>query len=294
MTKLIQLTFFLLFCLQTPLKAQIPTEKAILWEVSGKDLPKSSYLFGTFHLLCPDDLQVSSTIKEKFDSSKQLYLEIDFSDPNIGMKMMQMMQMRNDSTFHDLYDSLTYAQINDTLEKHTHMGLDMFNKIKPFGLYSVVMMSALGCQPASWELTLVKMAKEKGWKMNGLETLESQAAIFDTVPYLLQAEQLKEMAFNMDSTKQEINKLIKLYKEQDINTMHEKITSDPLTENYLDIMLYNRNANWISTIIKQAQTTSTFFAFGAGHLGGEKGVINLLRRRGYTVRPINPLDDKSN
>lgn len=286
MTKFIQLTFFLWLCCQVSLKAQIPIEKATLWEISGKGLSQSSYLFGTFHLLCPEDLQVNSTIKEKFESSKQLYLEIDFSDPNIGMKMMQAMQMQNDSTFHDLYDSSTYAQINDTLEKHTHMGLDMFNKIKPFGLYSVVMMGALGCQPASWELSLVKMAKEKGWKMNGLETLESQAAIFDTVPYILQAEQLKEMVFNMDSTKQEINNLIRLYKEQDINMMHEKITSDPLMENYLDIMLYNRNANWISTIIEQSETASTFFAFGAGHLGGEKGVINLLRRRGYTVRPI--------
>lgn len=294
MTKLIQLTFFLLFCLQVSLKAQIPTEKALLWEISGKNLSESSYLFGTFHLLCPEDLHISSTIKEKFESSKQLYLEIDFSDPDIGMKMTHVMKMRNDSTFHDLYDSLAYVQVNDTLEKRTHMRLDMFKNMKPFGLYSIVLMGALGCQPASWELNLAKMAGEEGRKINGLETLESQAAIFDTVPYRLQAEQLKELVLNMDSTKREINNLIKLYKEQDINTIHEKITSDPLMEKYLDIMLYNRNANWIPIIIEQVQTVPTFFAFGAGHLGGEQGVINLLRQEGYTVTPISPLGDKSN
>ncbi|MFT5800980.1 MAG: hypothetical protein ACI956_000785, partial [Nonlabens sp.] len=30
----------------------------------------------------------------------------------------------------------------------------------------------------------------------------------------------------------------------------------------------------------------TFFAVGAGHLGGDIGVIALLRKAGYSVEPI--------
>lgn len=34
------------------------------------------------------------------------------------------------------------------------------------------------------------------------------------------------------------------------------------------------------------QEGSNLFAFGAGHMGGDKGVINLLRKAGYTVEPV--------
>jgi uncharacterized protein YbaP (TraB family) len=36
----------------------------------------------------------------------------------------------------------------------------------------------------------------------------------------------------------------------------------------------------------QMQKESTFFAVGAGHLGGAQGVIALLREAGYTVTAI--------
>ncbi|QNL51257.1 TraB/GumN family protein [Olivibacter sp. SDN3] len=266
--------------------AQSPTEKTNLWKISGKDLKEPSYLFGTFHLLCPEDLQVSNTLKKRFDKTRQLFLEIDFSNPNIGVQMTQAMTMRNDTTLHDLYDQETYDSVSRVIERTTHVGLEMFNKTKPFGLYAVILMGALECQPASWELNLVKMAQEKNMQINGLETVEGQAAIFDRIPYILQARQLKEMAFNIDSTRGEIQHLITIYKDQNIQAMHNRITNDPLMERFLGPMLYDRNTQWISTIIQQAKEASTFFAFGAGHLGGDKGVIALLRKNGYIVSPI--------
>lgn len=285
--KRIKILTFILCCgfLGTS-KAQTATEETTLWEISGKDLSEPSYLFGTFHLLCPEDLVLTANVKEKFEASKQLYLEIDFSDPNIGAKMMQHMQMR-DTTFQDLYDSVTYRQLSDSLEKNAHLRLEMLNKTKPFALYSLVMIGTLDCQPASWELQLVEMAKTSGIPIGGLETLAEQAAIFDTIPYKTQAEQLKGMILNPDSTRREIKDIIDLYKRQQLTAMNERITSDPFMEAYLDLMLYNRNANWIAVIEEQAKLKPTFFAFGAGHLAGKKGVINLLRRQGYTVKPIH-------
>ncbi|WP_166670729.1 TraB/GumN family protein [Olivibacter sp. XZL3] len=286
MKRITLLTLILCYGFLVTSKAQTETEETTLWEISGKDLSEPSYLFGTFHLLCPEDLILTANVKEKFEASKQLYLEIDFSDPNIGPKMMQHMQMR-DTTFHDLYDSATYQQLSDSLEKNAHLRLEMLNKTKPFALYSLVMIGTLDCQPASWELKLVEMAKTGGIPISGLETVAEQAAIFDTIPYKTQAEQLKGMILNPDSTRREIRDIIDLYKHQKLTAMNERITSDPLMEAYLDLMLYNRNANWIAVIGEQAKLKPTFFAFGAGHLAGEKGVINLLRKQGYTVKPIH-------
>ncbi|MEH6304872.1 TraB/GumN family protein [Olivibacter sp. CPCC 100613] len=281
----ILLIAFLSFVFVNTLKAQTSTNQATLWEISGNGLSVPSYLFGTFHLLCPEDLIFTDAIKQKLEASKQLYLELDFSDPRIGMKMMENMRMQG-KTFHDLYDSLTYHQVSDSLEKMAHIRLEMLNNIKPFGLYSIVLMGALQCKPASWELQLVDLAKTKGMNIAGLETIESQASIFDTIPYKIQAEQLKEMVFNLDSTEREISTLINLYKQQDLVTLHNRTISDPLMQGYLDLLLYNRNANWIPIIEKSAKSQATFFAVGAGHLVGDKGVIDLLRKRGYTIKPL--------
>ena len=45
----------------TDARAQKPLENSILWEISGNGLKQSSYLYGTYHLLCPNDFK----IKEK-------------------------------------------------------------------------------------------------------------------------------------------------------------------------------------------------------------------------------------
>ncbi len=59
-------------------------KKTLLWEVSGSGISSPSYLFGTIHLMCADELKMPDIVKGKFDSSKQLFLEIDMDDPNNG------------------------------------------------------------------------------------------------------------------------------------------------------------------------------------------------------------------
>ena len=62
--------------------------------------------------------------------------------------------------------------------------------------------------------------------------------------------------------------------------------NDALTQ-YDDLLLNNRNKKWIPEIIQQAKLQPVFFAVGAGHLGNDNGLINLLKQQGYTVLPVN-------
>jgi uncharacterized protein YbaP (TraB family) len=55
---------------------------------------------------------------------------------------------------------------------------------------------------------------------------------------------------------------------------------------YEDLLLINRNKNWIPVMEKAMSTQATFFAVGAGHLPGKDGIISLLRNAGYTVNPV--------
>ena len=51
-------------------------------------------------------------------------------------------------------------------------------------------------------------------------------------------------------------------------------------------MINRRNKNWVEQFPKIAKDKSLLIAVGAGHLGGESGLLNLLKQKGYTLRPL--------
>ena len=57
-------------------------------------------------------------------------------------------------------------------------------------------------------------------------------------------------------------------------------------QNFTDLLLYNRNADWANKLAGLMPGNSLVVAVGAGHLPGEKGVLNLLRKAGYRVDPV--------
>jgi uncharacterized protein YbaP (TraB family) len=73
--------------------AQRDKTNTLLWEISGNGLQQPSYLFGTIHMICKEDFFISEIVKQKFNSSKRVYLELDMDDPQLQGKMMQNMQL---------------------------------------------------------------------------------------------------------------------------------------------------------------------------------------------------------
>jgi uncharacterized protein YbaP (TraB family) len=256
-----------------------------LWEVSGSGISSPSYLFGTIHLMCADELKMPDIVKGKFDSSKQLFLEIDMDDPNMVTEMMSGMQMKGNTTLENLMGK-KFDSANTIFQSKTGIPLKMLNSAKPFLLMSMIYPSLLGCQPLSWEGEFQKMAKEKELELKGLEKLSDQMDIFEKIPYEVQSEMLIKMLQNIDSSKIAFTEMLGVYKTKDINKLYEMTTKDKDFGEYEGLLLNDRNHNWIPVIGEQAKKMPTFFAFGAGHLGGDKGVISLLRKAGYTVKPV--------
>jgi uncharacterized protein YbaP (TraB family) len=124
-------------------------------------------------------------------------------------------------------------------------------------------------------------------EVNGLEQAEDQLKIFDDIPYAVQAQEFAETMLNIDSVKKELNKMLVLYKQKDLAGLNNMIDASDEYTAYNDALLDDRNKKWISEIIEQAKSKSTFFAVGAAHLGNTNGVINLLRKKGYMVTPVD-------
>jgi len=278
-------TFITIIGFASAVKSQVPKEKTLLWEVSGKGITKPSWLFGTIHLMCSDEMKMPKIVEEKFNTAGSLFLEIDMDDPNMMKDMMTGMQMKDSSTLENLMGN-KFDSVSNIFQTTTGMPLKMLNTAKPFLLMSMLYPSLLACTPVSWESVFQKMAHDKGIKIQGLEKLQDQMSIFDKIPYKTQSDMFVKMLMNIDSSKKDFNEMMDVYKKKDINQLNILTNKEEDFGEYTDILLDNRNHNWIPVIGEQAKKAPTFFAFGAGHLGGEKGVINLLRKSGFTVKPV--------
>lgn len=268
------------------LLAQPPKQKTLLWQISGKAINQPSYLFGTFHLLCSKDFKVPDTIQQLMRATQQLYLELDIDDPKLNAAMMKGIRMKDNKTLKDFIAAKDYDSVAKIFKDKTGMPLSMVQNYKPFMLTSMLYPSILDCPTVSVEMELAKIAKQNNYETFGLETVEDQLAVFDKIPYENQAKTFVDMLYNFNKSKAELNNMLQLYKSQNIKKLYKSINSDSNYGNFETELLQTRNQNWIPVIEKAATTKPTFFAVGAGHLGGKFGVINLLRKQGYTVTPI--------
>lgn len=71
------------------------------------------------------------------------------------------------------------------------------------------------------------------------------------------------------------------------DAMEEKLNNScDYTPQEKDALIYNRNADWIKKMPEIMKKRATFFAVGAGHLTGEKGMLELLKKAGYKVESV--------
>lgn len=268
-------------------KAQSALEKTLLWQITGPGITAPSYLYGTIHLMCPDDIVVSTELRAKFYSAKQLYLELDMDDPSVLMKTMQQMTMKNDTTLKQLLPPAQYDSVVSAFQHISGLPLTLMQKMKPQLIESAIYPKLLGCEGAqAWEQKFMQMAKVNNMEIKGLEQVEDQLKIFDEIPYKAQAEEFAQSVLHIDSVKESFDKMLALYKQKDLDALSNMMDETSTPSDFMDKLLNNRNKKWIPEIIEQAKLKPTFFAVGAAHLGSTNGVINLLRQKGYTVTPV--------
>lgn len=262
-------------------------DNALLWKISGNGLSKPSYLYGTMHITCDNALD-KNTLKA-FDETSQLYLELDMDEPGMQMKLTGGMMMKNGTTLKSLATPEDYAIVDEFIKKNVGMGIEMMNSFKPSVVSMLVIPKMLDCPMQSIEDALMEVSKEQKEEIYGLETVEEQIAVFDAIPYDEQMKELVKTAKEgLEKGKATFKRMMELYNTRNLNGLMDFIHEEDnkfFGENS-DELLDKRNRNWIPKIEAIAKKTPTLFGVGAAHLGGENGVIMLLRKKGYKVEAV--------
>ncbi|WGD35680.1 TraB/GumN family protein [Olleya sp. YS] len=257
-----------------------------LWKIEGDSI-KTSYLFGTIHLLPKKDFKISNKVKNAFDKCDKVALEIDMADPSFSADVMKNAFLKEGEELKSYLDDDEYVILDNYLKEKTGVGMANYNKFKPFMLMSVIMTASIEEEVASYEMTFIEMTKQAEKDMEGLETFADQVNIFEAEPYDEQLDKFIEMIEDPEKNADTYQKLLDLYLAEDVDGMYDYM------DDYMDgdieamkLFLDDRNNNWIPKFAEYSKEDAVFYAVGAGHLGGEQGVINLLKKAGYTVTPV--------
>ncbi|MBL0736415.1 TraB/GumN family protein [Flavobacterium sp. GN10] len=272
---------FFLICKVSAQTKTSKLENSLLWEISGKELKKPSYLYGTIHMICSKDYFLSEKAKNAFEKSDKLLLEINFTDPN-EMSQMQQLAMGKEPLSKKL-TSEQLAKLDSILKKSTGMSVQQVDSFSLLTVLSLISIKSFGCLDLKfYEMELSDAAQKRNISIAGLESVKTQFEILENA-----YSNDEKLTLLEESTPEETVELVDAYKSENIEAMYafstdKRFTSEKTKKQILD----DRNLNWVEQMPELIKQNSIFFAVGAAHLGGEYGVINLLRKGGYTVKPI--------
>ena len=228
-----------------------------------------------------NDYFLSDKTQKAFATSDNLVLEVNLSDPN---EMPAAQQLANGKE--PLSMILSAEQFNDLdalLQKRTGMTVKQIDKFSLMTVMSLIAMKSLWCVDNKiYEMEFIAMAKNSNKNVTGFETLQAQMDILSNAySDVGMITMLQES--NDDNTK----KLVQNYIQENLPEIYKNITAPKvMNAKSRKLILDVRNENWVAKMPDMMKDKSTFFAVGAAHLLGEQGVIKLLRKSGYTVRPV--------
>jgi uncharacterized protein YbaP (TraB family) len=269
-------------------------ESALLWKIEHEKLENPSYLFGTIHLICQEDMIDFPAIDSVFAQVDQVVFELDFSDPELAQKMMRHSQNSVENHIENYLNDNQMEAVNNYLSQHFGVGLSQLGNLKPFVIMSMVMQAMLECttQSFSYDGFLFQKAQGHSLHVSGLETPEFQFSVMDKIPDEEYVKGLKEIIEDPDSHNSLFGEIVDYYLDQDIESLYLGFLESSFGVYQQDI-LDRRNKAWISDMPSIMENSPVLFAVGAGHLAGENGVIELLRQQGYSVTAVSN-DLKSN
>lgn len=280
---------FLAFLLPLRLHAQnMPAGgRSLLWEVSGNGLEAPSYVLGTIHMLCPEDFIWTQSMKAALDKSGNVAFEMDISDPSVPLKVSKSLTLKDGRSLKDFYAPERYEQMAQAARKSS-IPLEMMGNMHPFALLGMLYTKAFPCAaPLSYEYEILKKIKGKDKAVSGVESIDDQINTIASLSVQDMADELYGMILYPDSLLNSTTELVGAYKKQDLEKIYELIKASPDYKDALDVMLYDRNRKWIPVIEGLAKDRPSFIAVGAAHLVGDQGILSLLAKKGYQIKPLN-------
>ena len=283
--------------------AAVPNGEAVLWRIE-KDGIKPSHLLGTVHVTDPRVTKGPPGIEELIAASGKVALELKelADDQAMAMAVMRSAPMMVMPVGKSLWDVIPDAD-EDAIRNSPNLPAGSAGAIFGYQPWVVATMLTLPpCEQArdaagmrSFDDLIARFANRKGVEVVGLETAEEQFAVMSGMDMDLQARYLVETARMSDRAADQLETLLVLYDRRQVTAiMPLMLALEPPTDAtraivaYVDSDLIRKRNHLMATRAAPLLTKgNVFIAVGALHLPGEEGLVELIRKSGYKVTPVN-------
>lgn len=270
--------------------------QSLLWKVSGNGLSGESYLYGTIHIQNQEVFNFDTTVLTSLFSCEAFAMEVlmDEVDPKV---LKNSMYMPKGKLISELLTQEEFRKLDSMCKKDLGTTAYMMNTVKPFFVMGAIQAASLSTQEEgeapeqALDMFLLSTAREHQMLCYGVEEYQTQINAIDAISLKQQVKMLKA-AINDIGTADTVSgsnsadDLLNTYLSFDLEKMLDLSNDESMPKKFNRIFLIDRNVGMADNFEKIAKGHTLFCAVGAAHLGGPKGVISLLRKKGYTVEPV--------
>jgi len=283
--------------------AKVPNGDHVFWEIKGEGSRRPSWLFGTIHVNDDRVRDLPPPVAAALQSAVAVAVEIAATESRDIWTAMsnspELLYMPDGREVWPLLKPDIERRLRAKLET---IGADLSRagRVQPWLLSGILSASKCSLSPRNrrkkaLDGLIVEVARKNGAKVVGLETIEEQMAEMARTPLDAQVAALAIQARSKESPEDVIETLIDLYLSRRIGLVGELAWIGPdedvalaaIYSEHSDRSMKERNVRMVERSAKLLADGGAFIAVGAGHLPGEGGLVELVRRAGYTVSPVD-------
>jgi uncharacterized protein YbaP (TraB family) len=265
-------------------------QSSILWEVSGNGLTSPSYIMGTLKFIGEKEFFIPAEVHASLKKCKIFAIE-DQIDHKAQHEFNKAVHFPEGKSLKDVMSAEDYLKVTNLFEKEFGIDQDKFKShyanLIPLALSITMTRLSLHEKVKYYDIELVREAKKNKLSTFSLESIEREAEALHKYPIEDQVKALLHSVTNFEAQKNEFQLLMKDYPHGDLDKIFA-YTLHPMDNNpvFIEEFYYKRNAEWMPKIDKMMHDKPSFVAVGVSHLEGEKGILSLLKEKGYTIKAI--------
>jgi uncharacterized protein YbaP (TraB family) len=288
--KWLTVCIFVFACCLTPAMAYTGQDSRIfLWSVISEK--NTVYLLGSVHVLKKDAYPLDKRIEEAYDDAETIMFEADMTEvtkPATRMKMIASGTYQDGSTLEQHISDETYEMLKEKVAGQG-MGIDRFDHLKPW--LSAVTLSSLelrrmGFDPAfGIDAYFFTRARSDNKGLLFLESSDYQIELIASIPDDKSEDLLKQTIAELEVIGARSEDILSAWIKGDAQMMDAIVSMSLKEYPYIRGRLFiQRNTDWTGKIEKLiGNEKNVLVIVGAGHLVGEDGVLDRLKKKGYSV-----------
>ncbi|WP_187759686.1 TraB/GumN family protein [Thiospirochaeta perfilievii] len=268
--------------------------RPLLWELKNGD--RSIYIAGSIHIAPGDIYPLDDSFYQAIENSDHFVLEADASlttTPEFQKFIIETSLLPDNDDLANYVDENHRRQITEILTPY-NMTFEHIRIFKPWMVSAVISdykTKEFGYSSENGvDIHLQAVADEMGLDTMYLESAESQILLRDSYPKEYQIAELISTIDNVNTFGDYYENLISAWKLGDTKRIKNIIDESLLLskgDEFLDLLFYQRNKNWLEAIEGFLETNDNYFiVVGAGHLVGDGSLINLLKDKEYDVNRL--------